>query len=237
MYILAIDTSGSALSVALLDDEAIRAEVFLNTGMNHSIHLLPAIKYVYEQAGLNTDATDLFVCTIGPGSFTGLRIGVGTIKGLAMAVGKPVVGISSLEVLAANIAPVSMNICPMLDAQRGQIYTALYKMDGDFLPIRIGEERVADVELFLKELAEKTIFLGSGAIKHAQIIKKILPDMSILAPERHCYNRAAVAGILGMKKFQEGKTSDALTFAPLYMRPSEAEKKFEILQNGQSNQC
>ena len=237
MYILAIDTSGAALSVALLDDEAIRAEVFLNTGVNHSLHLLPAVKYVYEQAGLNTDAADLFVCAIGPGSFTGLRIGVGTIKGLAMAAGKPVVGVSSLAVLAANIAPVSMNICPMLDAQRGQIYTALYKMDGDFLPIRIGKEQVAELEPFLKGLTEKTIFLGSGALKHAQSIKKILPDTSILAPERHCYNRAAVAGILGLKKFQEGKTSDTRTFAPRYLRPSEAEKKFEILQNGQSNQC
>jgi tRNA threonylcarbamoyladenosine biosynthesis protein TsaB len=232
MYILAIDTSGAALSIALLEDEVIRAEVFLNTGMNHSIHLLPAVKYVHEQAGLKTDAADLFVCAIGPGSFTGLRIGAGTIKGLAMAAGKPVVGVSSLEVLAANISPVSLHICPMLDAQRGQIYTALYKMDDDCLPIRIGEERVADVELFLKELAEKTIFLGSGAIKHAQSIRRIMPDMSILAPERHCHNRAAVAGILGMKKFQEGKTSDVLTFAPRYLRPSEAEKKLEILQNG-----
>jgi tRNA threonylcarbamoyladenosine biosynthesis protein TsaB len=230
MYILAIDTSGAALSVALLEDDTIRAEIFLNTGGNHSHNLLPAIKYVYEQSSLNTDAANLFVCAIGPGSFTGLRIGVGTIKGLAMATGKPVVGVSSLEVLAANIAPVSMNICPMLDAQRGQIYTALYKMDDDFLPMRIIEEQVAELEPFLKGLTEKTVFLGSGALRHAQSIKKILPDTSIILPERHCYNRAAVAGILGLKKFKEGRTSDVLALKPRYLRTSEAERKYEALE-------
>jgi len=227
MYILAIDTSGAALSVALLENKVIRAELFLNTGMNHSVHLLPAVKYVYEQAGLKTDAADFLVCTIGPGSFTGLRIGVGTIKGLAMATGKPVVGVSSLEVLAANVFSTSLHICPMLDAQRGQVYTAVYKMDDDGLPICIGMERVVDVELFLNELTERTIFLGSGAIKYAQSIKRIVPEMSILVPEQFCHNRAAVAGILGIKRFHEGNILDALAFAPHYLRPSEAENKVQ----------
>ncbi len=231
MYVLAIDTSSEILSVALLEDELIRAEVFINTDMNHSLKLLPAIKYVYEQASLKANMTDVFVCTTGPGSFTGLRIGVSTVKGMAMAAGKPVVGISSLEALAANIAlPVSMNICPMLDAQRGQVYTALYKMDDEFLPLRLGEEKVADVESFLKELKGKTIFLGSGAIKYAQIIKNTLADMSILAPEQHCHNRAGVVGLLGIKIFREGKASDPLRLAPNYLRPSEAERKLDIFQ-------
>lgn len=226
MFILAIDTSGAALSVALLQDETIRADVFLNTGVNHSINLLPAIKYVYEQTGLCTEAIDLFVCADGPGSFTGLRIGVATIKGLAMADGKPVVGVSSLDILAANAIPTSLNICPMLDAQRGQIYTSLYKMGDDFQLMRVSEEQVIELEPFLCSLTKETIFLGSGASKHAQRIKEVLPNRSIVLPERHGYNNAALAGILGLKKFEEGGVTDALSLKPRYLRASEAERKY-----------
>jgi tRNA threonylcarbamoyladenosine biosynthesis protein TsaB len=237
MYVLAIDTSSKTLSVALLEDELIRAEVFINADMNHSIKLLHAIKYVYEQASLKADKADFYVCTTGPGSFTGLRIGVSTVKGLAIATGKPVIGISSLDALAANITPpASLNICPMLDAQRGQVYTALYKISEDLLPLCIGKEQVADVESFLKGVTENTIFLGSGAIKYAPVIKKTLADKFILAQERQCHVRAGMVGILGIKMFREGKASDPLTFAPNYLRPSEAERKFDDLQIDKESQ-
>src|SRR5574340_1399824 len=127
MITLAIDSSSETASVALLENQTIRAELFLNAGFHHSVILLPAIQQIYETAGLTVDRTDLFVCTLGPGSFTGLRIGVGTIKGMAMATNKPVAGVSTLKALAANAAGGNTNICPLIDAGRGQIYAAHYK--------------------------------------------------------------------------------------------------------------
>lgn len=223
MQALAVDTSSETLSVALLQDRDIKAEVFVDTARNHSVILLPAIRYVYDVTGLCFGETDLFICTLGPGSFTGLRVGVSTIKGLAIATGKPVVGLSSLEALAANLGPVSANICPMLDAGRGQIYTAIYKMNRNSLPELSGEEKISDLDVFLSGLRSDTIFLGSGAVKYAESIRKLSPR-AMLAPRQNCHIRAGVVGLLGLEKFYEGDILDLLTFAPRYLRPSEAEK-------------
>ncbi len=223
MQALAIDTSSETLSVALLQDGHIKAEVFVDAARNHSVLLLPAIRYAYDVTGLCFGETDLFVCTLGPGSFTGLRVGVSTVKGLAIATGKPVVGLSSLEALAANLGPVSVPVCPMLDAGRGQIYTAIYQMNGNSLPELSGEERISDLNVFLSGLRSDMVFLGSGALKYAESIKKLLPHSSF-AREYHCHIRASVVGLLGMEKFHEGDILDVLTFVPRYLRPSEAEK-------------
>lgn len=232
MLVLAIDTAGETLSAALINDGLIRAEIFINTGLNHSHHLLPAIKNIYDMAGVKTEATDLFACTVGPGSFTGLRIAVSTIKGLAVATGKPVVGLSTLEVLAANMGCVPMKICPMLDARKGQIYTALYKMEADLFLEQIAGDRLAGLETFLSSLdEEKNIcFLGSGAVKYADVIRKSLPG-SIIAPVSYSYIRAGLVGLLALKKFQEGKILDVPTFVPRYLRLSEAEKNLAIAEN------
>lgn len=237
MLILAIDTTGATLSVALLEDQTIRAEVFVNTGDNHSLHLLPAIKHVYDLAGVSSGVTDLFVCTLGPGSFTGVRIGVSTIKGLAMATGKPVVGFSTLEALAANIGSLSGSICPILDAQRGQVYTAIYKLDGNFIPQLMHEERLTDLEPFIFHLKGKgkVLFMGSGALKYADLIKRTLPE-SIIAPVQFSHVRASVVGLLGLRKFHEGHMLDVLTFTPLYLRLSEAERKLEMAENSENKE-
>jgi tRNA threonylcarbamoyladenosine biosynthesis protein TsaB len=230
MLILAIDTTGATLSAALLEDQTIRAEVFVNTGDNHSLHLLPAIRHIYDLAGLSMVMTDLFVCTLGPGSFTGVRIGVSTIKGLAMATGKPVVGFSTLEALAANVGPVSGSICPILDAQRGQVYTAIYKLDRNSIPQLIHEERLTGLELLLSHVKGKVLFIGSGAVKYADLINRTLPE-SIIAPVQFSHVRASVVGLLGLRKFHEGHTLDVLTFTPRYLRLSEAERKLEVAEN------
>lgn len=226
MLILAIDTTGATLSAALLENETIRAEVFVNTGDNHSHNLLPAIKHVCDLAGASTGMIDLFICTLGPGSFTGVRIGASTIKGLAMATGKPVVGLSTLEALAANIGQIAGSICPILDAQRGQVYTALYKLDGNFIPELMQEARLTDLEPFIARLKNKAkvIFVGSGAMKYADLISRTLPGANI-APVQFAQVRASVAGLLGLRKYQQGHQLDVLTFAPFYLRLAEAERK------------
>ena len=233
MLTLAIDTTGTTLSAALLEDQTIRAEVFVNTGENHSLHLLPAIKHVYDLAGASTEKTDLFVCTLGPGSFTGVRIGVSTIKGLAMATNKPVVGFSTLEALAGNQGAFSGFICPLLDAQRGEIYAAAYELDDSFIPQLRREARLTNIEQFLAlyKGKDKVLFLGSGAVTNAELIKRTLPE-AIIAPVQFCHVRASIVGWLGLVKFYQGQMLDVMTFPPLYLRLSEAERKLQMEENG-----
>lgn len=229
MLILAIDTTGATLSAALLENQKILAEVFVNTGDNHSLQLLPAITHIYDIAGASPEMTGLFVCTLGPGSFTGVRLGVSTIKGLAMATDKPVVGFSTLEALAANMGAYSGSICPIVDAQRGQIYAATYELDGCLIPQLRDEERLTDLESYIEPFMGKgeVLFLGSGAIKYGDLIKRTLPD-AIIAPVQFSNIRAGVVGCLGLMKFHKGKMLDVMTFTPLYFRLSEAERKLEI---------
>ncbi len=233
MFILALDTSSDALSVALLEDTALRAEIFVNSGLNHSCTLLPTVKRLYDIAELNIAQTDLYVCTVGPGSFTGLRTGVCTMKGLAMAMGKPLVGLSTLEALAANAGPWPENICPLLDASRGKIYAALYRRDENGHLQLIGEEGVTDINRFLSALEGEALFLGSGALKYAAEIKKERPQ-SFIADPQDCHVHARRVGILGGKKSAAEEIADVLTLAPRYLLLSEAERNLAAGEIGKA---
>jgi len=225
MVILAIDTSSKSASIALLRDDDILSEVFLNLDVNHSVVLLPALNHLLRLSRIEPDGIDLFACTLGPGSFTGLRVGASTIKGLALATGKPIAGVSSLEALAFNIEGREIPVCPMLDARKGQVYTALYRTGPDYTLETWKSERVTDVREFLQRIDEKAIFVGDGSVKYANLIREMLPGKSYFASGCHQHVRAAVVGFLGKKKYVEGDVLDSVTFAPVYIRPSDAEMK------------
>jgi tRNA threonylcarbamoyladenosine biosynthesis protein TsaB len=225
MLILAIDTSTRTASVSLLKNDEILSEVFINLGINHSIVLLPALYDLCKLSRIELSSIELFVCTIGPGSFTGLRVGASTIKGLALATGKPVVGVSTLEALAFNVIDSQMLICPMLDAKKNQVYTALYRAGHDNVLEKRENERVTDIEEFLQSINEETIFVGDGSIKNAGLISDILPGRSYFASACNQYVRAAAVGLLGKRKYSEGDMLDLITFTPIYLRSSEAEMK------------
>ena len=118
MLTLAIDTSSESASIALLRDDDILSEIFINLDVNHSVVLLPALHHLMRLSRLEPNEIDLFACTIGPGSFTGLRVGASTVKGLALALGRPIAGVSTLEALAFNITGHEIPVCPMLDAKK-----------------------------------------------------------------------------------------------------------------------
>ena len=156
MNILAIDTSALTATAAILSDDTLLGEMSITTKLTHSQTIMPMIDELLKKVSLDITDIDLFACSEGPGSFTGLRIGIGTIKGLAYGLGKPVVGVSTLEALAHNIAYTDCVIAPIMDARRGQVYNALYKYEGGKI-VCIEEPRALSVEELCEELTEKTI--------------------------------------------------------------------------------
>jgi tRNA threonylcarbamoyladenosine biosynthesis protein TsaB len=225
MLTLAVDTSTQSGSVALLNSDSVLAECLINVGINHSETLLPAIEKILSVAGTEIAEVDLFALTVGPGSFTGLRVGASTVKGLALVADKPVVGVSSLDALALNVANSTILICPMLDARKKEVYTALYRPDRRGIPEKIVGEMVVDPETFLKDIDEEIIFLGDGARNYCELIKEILTDRSNFALSHLQYIKASAVGLLGMNKFIEGDILDIMTFTPQYLRLSEAEMR------------
>ncbi len=224
MLTLALECATKTIGIALLDEEDVRAEIYLNSGRHHAEVLLPALDRLFLLTGLTPADVDLLACTVGPGSFTGLRIGVSTVKGLALATGKPVVGVSTLEVLAMNAIPSSRLICPMLDARKNQVYTGLYRMGPDTLPIAVRPEELADVAQFLRKLdQEEIIFLGEGAIRHEKLIRESGKGRTLLLESSQQRLMASAVGLIGLRRYRSGDIVDALTLTPRYLRLSEAE--------------
>jgi len=223
MITLAVDTSVTT-GVALLEDDDIRVELSVRTGRNHAETLLPAIERGLASGGIGKKQIDLFAVAVGPGSFTGLRVGVSTVKGLAVVLQKPVIGVSTVDALVLNIAYTGRQIvvCPMLDAGRGEIYTALYRISGPNAYEKTLKECVVRPDEFLESLDGDVIFLGDGAEKCRDRIDNILPDRSSVAPSRFNQVRAAAVGLAGRKKLLGGDLSDVMTLVPCYLRSSYA---------------
>ncbi len=224
MLILALECATKTIGVALLEGEDVLAEIYLGFDRHHAEILLPAIDRLFSLSGLTPGHVDLLACTVGPGSFTGLRIGVSTVKGLALATGKPVAGVSTLEVLAMNAVPFPQLICPMLDARKGQVYTGLYRLGPDGLPSPVRPEILTDAAQFLRELdQEEIIFVGEGAIRYEKVIRETGPGRTILAGSSRQRLMASSVGLIGLQRYRRGDIVNTLTFAPRYLRLSEAE--------------
>lgn len=224
MLTLAIDCATKSIGLALLEEEDVCAEVYLNLGRHHTEILLPALDKLFLLAGRTTEDVDLLACTVGPGSFTGLRIGVSTVKGLALAMARPVVGISTLEALALNAIPCRGLICSMLDARKNQVYACLFRMGPDGLPEAATTEKLIDVAKFLHELDQGEIsFLGDGAIRYEKLIVETLKDRAVMCGRSRQRLQASAIGLIGLHRYRNGRVLDTRTFAPSYLRLSQAE--------------
>jgi tRNA threonylcarbamoyladenosine biosynthesis protein TsaB len=224
MITLAIECATQTVGIAFLDQKKILAELYLDTGGGHAEVLLPALAKLLLLTGLTTERIDLLVCTTGPGSFTGVRIGVSTIKGLALATGKPIVGVSTLEALAMNVFPSRKLICPLLDARKNQVYAGLYRVGPDGYPEAVAPDRLTDIESLVKTLvAEEVDFVGEAAVLYQQQIFEGRARGSALQTCRCCRLNASAVGLIGLHRYQHGRIEDPLTFSPRYLRLSEAE--------------
>lgn len=221
MKLLTIDTSTNTCSVALTCEGRLVGEYLLEMQRTLSERLLAGVELLLTGAGLTVQDMDGFGVALGPGSFTGLRIGIATVKGLAMAAGKPVAGFSSLAMLAMNLPWADAPVCPMFDARKKEIYTGLYRTRE--LPEPIISDRVLSPETFLAQLDGPVIFVGDGAVRYRESIESLLGPRARFAPASVTQPRAAAGALLAEAEFARGSSVTAAALAPLYIRPSEAE--------------
>jgi len=225
MKILALDTATKSCSVAVTDGGSLSAELTILKNQTHSKHLMEFIHSVLEITGLGVADLDGLAVTIGPGSFTGLRIGISTIKGLAHALDKPVVGISSLKALAWQCAETSYLICPLLDARKGEVYGATYRFNEDQLIQKTGA-RAMIPEAVAEDIQSPCVFIGSGARLYRQSIAVALGSLAHFVPEGQNIIRASSVAFLSMPRFEANDTDGIAGLVPHYIRKSDAELNF-----------
>ncbi|MCL4516828.1 MAG: tRNA (adenosine(37)-N6)-threonylcarbamoyltransferase complex dimerization subunit type 1 TsaB [Firmicutes bacterium] len=238
MRIIGIDTSTMVGSVALVNDGRLEGEYTLNVRRTHSERMMPALVRVMEDAGISASQIDGVAVAIGPGSFTGIRIGVAGAKGLAYTLSKPVIGISTLDALAFGMSLAATLICPVLDAKRGQVYTAIYQGAGrpDSPPRRLTEYLAVDIEEVLGKLVElggEVVLLGDGVEPNLPKIQDLLGERARIVPHTVGTMRAGWVAQLGMARLADGVLDDPLSLLPLYVRPPEVDRiKADRLKRG-----
>ncbi|UCD83641.1 MAG: tRNA (adenosine(37)-N6)-threonylcarbamoyltransferase complex dimerization subunit type 1 TsaB [Deltaproteobacteria bacterium] len=226
MKILSVDTSTMMGSIALIEDDRVISEFSLNLPDTHGQRLLPMIDQLLGSSHCPIEDIDGFTVALGPGSFTGLRIALSSVKGLAMASGKPVVGVSTLEALALNLQFSRYLVCPFLDARKGEVYTALFQFDQEGNLIKIIDEMVTPPEIILAEIKQTAVFLGDGAEIYRDLIRERLGKMALFAPMNLRYPRAVNVARLALPRLKRGEAMEIDSLIPTYLRRSEAELKF-----------
>lgn len=218
MKILAIDSSAKAASVAIVEDGKILGETFLNCGLTHSVTIMPSVEWLLEMTGIKlSDIGRIAICE-GPGSFTGLRIGMAAVKGLAWSLDIPCVGVSTLYAAARGVSHISGTVCAVMDARAGQVYNAVFKSDGETL-VRVCDDRAIETEKLIKELEneEKVIVCGDGA----EVLLESAPENFIAADEHIRHQRATYVAFLA-----EGLPAiSGKDLEPEYIRLPQAERQ------------
>jgi tRNA threonylcarbamoyladenosine biosynthesis protein TsaB len=226
MKILALDTSTSLTTVAITVGEKLAAESTFNTDRTLSARLIPEIGRLLELAGVKITDIDLFAASVGPGSFTGVRGGIATIQGLALAGGKPCVGFSSLTLLAMNFPLAAYPVCTLLDARKSEVYAALFDSFTTIPSARICD-CVQPPEHLLDQLLESTgtpvIFCGDGAVRYHDLIADRLGVLALFAPFSLNTSHAFNAAPLALHAVRSGVLTDPGRLLPTYLRASDAE--------------
>jgi tRNA threonylcarbamoyladenosine biosynthesis protein TsaB len=225
LKILAVDTSTASGSIALLDGVQVMAEWTIKSAQTHNRRLLKRVNLILSELGWAFEQLEGFAVTSGPGSFTGLRIGVTTVKTLAWAAQKPFASIPSLDALAAPLGFAALPICPLIDARKSEIYFSFYQPDGTGKVQLLAPYQVDSPERIVAKIQGPTIFCGDGWPMCEELFMKELGDWAVRAPASFHVIRAGVVGDLARNRFQEQQGEDPLTCMPSYIRPSEAEIK------------
>ena len=229
MRLLALDSAGLVASVALVEEENLLAEYTMNFKKTHSETLLPMIDAMVQLTGVKLSEIDAIAVSAGPGSFTGLRIGSATAKGLGYALHKPLISVPTLEGMAYHFVESQKLICPMMDARRKQVYTGIYRfIDGEFVIVEDGLAcAVTELADMVNELGEEIIFLGDGVPVYQDLLEELIQVPHSYAPLHLNRQRAAAVGARAFDLYRAGKLETAAEHAPVYFRKSQAERELE----------
>lgn len=224
MYLLALDTAGIVAGVSIIEQGRVLYEANAITRYTHSVNLLPMIDEAMARTGLSIKQMNYLAQVVGPGSFTGVRIGVSTVKGMAHGLNVPCIGINGLEALALNGLGLGCVICPIMDARAGQVYGAAFEGSNELN--RLLPDEALSLEDYIekiKPLGERFFFTGDGLRPHQEKIGKLLGEKAVFAGEGQWYSKSANVGLLAWQKRGEGV--DYLTLEPYYLRAPQAERQ------------
>lgn len=229
MKILALDSSGLTASIAVVEDDVMVAEYTINYKKTHSQTLLPMLERIAQEIELDLNTLDYIAVAAGPGSFTGLRIGSATAKGLGLALNKPLVHIPTVDALAYNFCGTDKLICPMMDARKSQVYTGIYEFQGNELQI-LEPQCAVSVEDILGKINElnqpkEVIFLGDGVPAYQDKIKELCEKPYTFALAHMSRQRASAVALLAKEYIKAGKVETAAEHVPDYLRLSQAERE------------
>lgn len=228
MRILGIESSSLVASVAIVEDETTMAEYTVNFKKTHSQTLLPMIDEMVKLLEIDLSTVDAIAVSGGPGSFTGLRIGSATAKGLGLALHKPLIHVPTLDATAYNLYGTEALICPIMDARRNQVYTGIYRFRESFEIVHGQDAMDIDGLIgILNSMGEPVIFLGDGVPVFRSRIEETLTVRALFAPAHVNRQRASAVAAMGAVYFKEGKTETAMEHKPDYLRKSQAERERE----------
>ncbi len=221
--ILALDNSSMCGSVALVSEGLCLAEYSLSSTTTHSRRLLTSIQQIMTETGMIWERIAAFAVSSGPGSFTGLRIGLTTAKGLVMATGRPLIAVSATTTLACQLPWTEKLICPLIDARKHEVYTAFYRCGHDGMPRRESEIVAVAPEELARRIDEEVIFVGDGCRIYQDLLQERLGERASFASPEIFFMRAAALGRCALDKWQRQEFLDPAGAIPDYIRPSEAE--------------
>ncbi|BCS95809.1 tRNA (adenosine(37)-N6)-threonylcarbamoyltransferase complex dimerization subunit type 1 TsaB [Desulfoluna limicola] len=227
MRLLAVDTSTLSCGVAVADEGGLLSESLFTSKQTHSRHLLGMVEETLLRSGLALSDLDGFSVTRGPGSFTGLRIGMSVVKGLAEVAGKPVAGISTLEALARGAVLANKPILAMVDARKGEVYAALYAPDGKGGVAELSSPEAVSPEALLSRIDGDVLCVGTGAVAYREAIEEALGEKALFAAECNTIRPSVVAS-LAFEAFRRNDIVSAAAVSPLYLRKSDAEIALEL---------
>jgi len=218
LIILSLNTSTKQYSLALLDNKTVLGEYLLSSGPSHFRDLMPGIDDLLEKTHLTPEQLEGITVAIGPGSFTGIRVGLAVAKGLSQGLGIPLVGVPTLAGLASQIPYARQDICPVVTSRKGELFAGLFRRNPDNLLTRIEEDaslKVADLPLLIKR---KTILIGNDFTAQAPMIQKYVGKKALLAPQILWNLRASSIGVLGLQRLLKGSSDSVSDLVPLYLR-------------------
>ena len=239
MKLLALDSSGLVASVAVVEDEKLLAEYTVNYKKTHSQTLLPMLDEIAGMIELDLSTVDAIAVAAGPGSFTGLRIGSATAKGLGLALDKPLISVPTVDALAYNLYGTEKLVCPLMDARRNQVYTGIYEFEDRNLKAILPQTAISVEELVsrVNELGREILFLGDGVPVYQDRINALIQVPFHYVPAHLNKQRAAAVAALAELYFREGKTENARDHQPDYLRLSQAERERAEAEKKESGAC